>query len=167
MAGALLAGVSACEDLSPGPRQAPPSIELRGVVLRQYGDGGGLSGLGTGQVVSYLRDTGHLDGRSLVADLPASPRVGPQGLHVEAGTGAGEVGGATVTLGDGVLASTEAGDRATSRTATYRAATDVLTSDDPLTASGPTYDLSARHWLAHVHDHRLELSQGSRLQVRP
>lgn len=163
-AGALLAALSGCEDLRPGPKQGPPAIELHEVVLRQYGSEG-LNGIGTASVVSYLRDSGRLEGRSLAVDVPASPQVGRDGLHVDAGSGEGEVGGQTVTLEGGVLVTTGAGDRATSATATYAAADDVLRSDDALAADGPGYEIRSRRWQAHVRERRLELFQGARLRI--
>src|SRR4051812_38502200 len=157
-AGAVLAALcgSGCEDLQTPPGQAPPAIQLRQVTLRHYGEDA-LLGIGHGQVVSYLRDSGQLDGRTLVMDLPPSDQVGRGGAQIKAATGSGDIRGQTALLTGGVSAVTAVGDHAVSEAALYQASTDTLSGTTPVQATSAGQEVAGDVWTFHVRERQVQL----------
>lgn len=156
----LAPALAGCEDTENAlARGAPPAIVLSQVRLETY-NAAGSTGVTTAREVTYLRDTGALQGDTVVLDLPPSESVGRGGAVVSAPQASGDVKKRVATAEGGVVAITGQGDRARTAEAHYDGAAGTVAADTPVHAEGPGYSVDAGGYLFHVAGSQLDLKGG-------
>jgi hypothetical protein len=166
--GASLAGpLAGCEDTATALKKgAKPEIVLSDVRLETYGPDG-MTSVTTAREVVYRRDTGELEGDTVVLDLPPSERVGRGGVVMAAPRARGDVKQRAAFADGGVSAVTGQGDKAFTAHADYRGDLGTVSGDTPVHVEGPAYTLDAGGYVFHVGEDRLELVEGVRARSTP
>lgn len=146
-----------CEDTATAlQRGEPPAIVLSQVRLETYGPEGS-TGVTTTRKVTYLRDTGALEGENVVLDLPPTRRVGRGGVVLETPRARGDLKKRIASATGGVTAVTGEGDAARTEEANYDGATGTVSADTSVHVEGRGYSLDAGRYVFHVEENRLEL----------
>lgn len=144
LAAALVAlgGLAACQWPEKAPKSAPPLIVLSDVQIAHYRADGTRSDA-TLDRVTYRRDNGTFDAKTLSARIPPGAGVGRGGIQVTAPAGQGALPGKTIHLTGGVVAVTLAGDRLETIGARWDGLADEVVTDGAIDATGPGYHLTA------------------------
>lgn len=168
LAGASAAGLlTGCEDTATALQKgAKPAIVLTGVRLETYGPDGSTSRTTARQVI-YRRDTGELEGETVVLQYPPPERADRGGVVVAAPRARGDVKKRVALAEGGVTAESDGGDRAHTAYAEYRGEAGTVSGDTPVHVEGPSYTLDADAYVFHVEEQRLELLDGVRARSMP
>ena len=157
---ALAPALAGCEDTETAlKRGGPPAIVLSQVRLETYGPEGS-TGVTTARQVTYLRDTGELQGEAVHLDVPPTERVGRGGAVLEAPRARADVKKRIAVAEGGVTAVTGEGDRAKTAEAHYDGVGGTVSANVPVHVDGPGYSLDAGRYLFDVAQNRLELQGG-------
>lgn len=164
---ALAPALVGCEDTATAlQRGAPPAIVLSQVRLETYGPAGSTS-VTTSDRVTYRRDSGQLEGETVVLTLPPTEQVGRGGVVMAAPRASGDAKKRLAHAEGGVTAETGDHDRARTAEAHYAGATGTVSADTPVHVEGPAYSLDAGGYVFHVEENRLELRSGVNARSKP
>ena len=144
------------------PPEGPADLVLQEVAFARFAEGQ-ISARGTAEELTYRRSAGRLLASQATLRLPPRPHSGLASLgrlHLSAPQVEAETALRRGVGSQGVRLDCERGDRARTDRVSYDGARDVVSSDTPLAAQGPGYQVRSRGFVARADGSEVQLTGG-------